>query len=286
MTLPDLVLPSRANRRWTHTGMDSPEHCRDPEHFRSYPHTVEYHYNSRGFRDDEWPEELDQAIWCVGDSFTVGVGSPRSHTWPWILQQRTGRRCINVSMDGASNNWIARQAVQILEQVAPETMIIHWSYLHRREGLKHVSDEVKDRFLRHYENVRAPDWPRVTDIEQFCLLPADIQQELMTQHDQGWRQGIMDEDLRLWHIGTDLQQDIDNTQQCVAMVESANSRTKILHSFIPDFAVGHEQDFYNTLRSGHAAVLHFQPVDLARDGHHYDIKTAEGFVDRLLPHLK
>jgi hypothetical protein len=281
MILPDVVLPSRINQRWTNTGIDTVERCRDPELFRSYPYPVEYKYNSRGFRDDEWPDELDQAIWCMGDSFTVGVGSSRPHTWPWILQQRTGSRCINVSMDGASNNWIARQAAKILQHVAPQTMIIHWSYLHRREGLKHISNEVKTSFLWHYENVRAPEWPRVTDIEQFGLLPADIQQELMTQHDQNWRQGVQDEDLRLWHIGTDLQQDIDNTQQCLDLVESINDRTKIIHSFIPDFAVGHEQDFYNKLRTSHIVVPHFQPLDLARDGHHYDIKTCRYFVQQI-----
>lgn len=268
--------------------MDTAENCQDREHFHSYPHHIEYQYNSRGFRDDEWPTdtaELERAIWCVGDSFTVGVGSPINHTWPWLLQQRMGRRTINVSMDGASNNWIARQASQILQQVAPHTMIMHWSYLHRREGFKHIADETKSRFLLHYENIRAPDWPRVTDIEQFSMLPAAIQQELMTQHDQSWRQNVYDEDLRLWQIGTDLRQDITNTLDCVHLVEDQAASTRIIHSFIPDFAVGHEQDFYNSLRTKQIAVSHFRPLDLARDGHHYDIKTAEYFVGQLLPYL-
>jgi len=289
MILPDVVLPSRVNQCWTNTGMDSLETCLDPDHFRSYKHEVLYQYNSRGFRDDEWPtdtHELARAIWCVGDSFTVGVGSPRHHTWPWVLQLDTGVKTINVSMDGASNNWIARQAVQILEHVRPEKMVVHWSYLHRREGFSEVSDQAKVRFLLHYQQVRSPDWPDLIDVKQFCLLPAPIQQELLTQHDQSWRQGIHDEQLRLWHIGSDLKQDIDNTLECVAMVENCAGSARIVHSFIPAFAIGHEQDFYNRLRTTQAAISHFQPRDLARDGHHYDIKTCRYFVDQILPYLK
>jgi hypothetical protein len=288
MILPDVVLPSRVNQRWANTGIDTLENCLDPDHFRSYEHDVQYEYNSRGFRDDEWPTdtaELAQAIWCVGDSFTVGVGSPRSHTWPWMLQLDSGVRTINVGMDGASNNWIARQAVQILEHVRPEKMIIHWSYLHRREGFNEVSDQARVRFLKHYQQVRAPDWPDLIDVKQFCLLPAAIQQELLTQHDQSWRQGLHDEQLRLWHIGSDLKQDINNTVECVAMVDNCAGSARIVHSFIPAFAMGHEQDFYNSLRTAQVAIPHFQPLDLARDGHHYDIKTCRYFVDRILPYL-
>jgi hypothetical protein len=36
-------------------------------------------------------------------------------------------------MDGASNDWIARQACNIIRTVQPRNMIIMWSYVHRRE---------------------------------------------------------------------------------------------------------------------------------------------------------
>jgi hypothetical protein len=36
-------------------------------------------------------------------------------------------------MDGASNNWIARRAKHILDTVDPCHMVVHWSFLHRRE---------------------------------------------------------------------------------------------------------------------------------------------------------
>ena len=72
-------------------------------HFLSYDYPINYQHNSRGFRDSEWPNDLDNIIWCVGDSFTKGLGAPVEHTWPSILQNKTNKRCLNVSINGASN---------------------------------------------------------------------------------------------------------------------------------------------------------------------------------------
>ena len=89
MILPDFVLPTRANQCWAHSGIDSHNFCKDPLHFKSYPYKIEYVYNSRGYRDQEWPEspeQLKNSIWCLGDSFTVGLGSAVSRTWPHVLE--------------------------------------------------------------------------------------------------------------------------------------------------------------------------------------------------------
>jgi hypothetical protein len=145
--LPDLFLQTTINQQWKTSGLDSFDKCLNKKHFLDYPHTVEYHYNSRGFRDAEWPntiEELQNAIWCVGDSFTVGLGSPYEFTWPQVLAKVTGRRCINVSMDGASNAWISRRAQQIIKEVAPKQLVVLWSYTHRRESPDiNLSDEAR-----------------------------------------------------------------------------------------------------------------------------------------------
>lgn len=280
MILPDLVLPHLSNQTFAHTGIDSQAHCRDLEHFLSYAYDIVYNYNSRGFRDTEWPntvEQLKKSIWCVGDSFTVGIGSPRDHAWPCVLQQATGIPTINVSMDGASNNWIARQARAILTEIQPEIMIIHWSYLHRREGLPLLDNTEKYKFFMHYENVRGPDWPDISKIEQFSELPAHIQDELLSGHDRSWRQNITDDQLRVWHIKSDLQQDLDNTQQCIDLVEQDAADCQLVHSFIP----GSGRAFYDRFHAGFPVIDDFVCLDLARDGHHYDIKTSEYFVQQI-----
>jgi hypothetical protein len=161
MILPDFILPSRINQTWSYSGLDRFEFCLDKKHFESYPHAITYQYNSRGFRDAEWPDTVDKlknAIWCVGDSFTVGLGSPIEHTWPYVLQQTLQKRTINISMDGASNNCIARKVLKILTQIQPELIVIHWSYLHRRE------DSVEAAQLKwwqtYYNNIKDSAWPQ------------------------------------------------------------------------------------------------------------------------------
>ena len=41
----------------TTLGMDCLELAMDKEHFLNYPKEITYRYNSRGFRDNEWPED-------------------------------------------------------------------------------------------------------------------------------------------------------------------------------------------------------------------------------------
>ena len=120
------------------TGMDSPELCLDKEHYSNYKKKVEYQYNSRGFRDHEWPEDLSDVIWCVGDSFTEGLGQPFGETWPCLLQEKTGRRCINIGENGASNDTIRMRVQNISESCNPKDIVIMWSYLHRRNS--HTGD--------------------------------------------------------------------------------------------------------------------------------------------------
>lgn len=146
----------------TTTGLDSLDKCLDPEHFAKFPHDVNYVYNSRGFRDIEWPEDhkLKTAVWCLGDSFTAGLGSPFAHTWPQVLEQQSKQRVINISMDGASNQWLSRKCCEIYNEVKPKNIIIMWSYPHRREltatgtDLKRRQWYSKSTITQDYENLK------------------------------------------------------------------------------------------------------------------------------------
>jgi hypothetical protein len=288
MILPDVVLPGRVNQNCSYSGIDSFESCLDKKHFESYPHAVTYQYNSRGFRDAEWPgslEELQNSIWCIGDSFTVGIGSPLSHTWPSILQEQYQCRTINVSMDGASNNWIARHSAKILATINPKILIIHWSYLHRREGLTALNSTSKKSFLMHYENVKDPSWPSLTQIKQFSLLPVHVQNELLNSHDTSWRNELSDEELKLWHIDSELHNDIANTIDCIDLVDQHCVNTCVIHSFIPGFMPVGQAEFYQRIKTPHSMIPEMPCLDLSRDGHHYDIKTSQSFVEQILQQL-
>jgi hypothetical protein len=182
--LTNIILPSRSGEYCTESGMDSVfwlensgANQKKIDRFLSFPYKVEYKFNSRGFRDSEWPEslqELQDAVWCVGDSFTVGIGSPFDHTWTQILARRSKKRTINISMDGASNDWIYRRALQIHQEVNPRIMIVMWSYTHRRE---HPDTTLSDeqRRIHHTESTTDEDLQHWLNLmTKLRTLPGDL----------------------------------------------------------------------------------------------------------------
>jgi len=282
MILPDFILPSRINQCWEYSGIDSLECCLDKEHFKSYPHDITYNYNSRGFRDREWPndiEELQEATWCVGDSFTVGIGSPLEHTWPWILQQSAQRRIINVSMDGASNMWIARKSLDIINKIKPAHLVIQWSYISRRE--KNVNDILDESWQSFYESVADSSWPACTrlNIDQ---LPKKILEEIVQVHGK-WQPDINDEMRRLMTINCTVDDDIKNTLDCIGLLNQTKL-TQIIHSFIPRFVPPTHRGLVEPQIAG-LVIPEIQRLDLARDGHHYDIATSQEFVRQVTQYL-
>ena len=113
--------------------MDSLKHCLDKKHFKDYSKNISYVYNSRGFRDDDWPEDMLDVVWCVGDSFTVGLGQPVAETWPQVLSKMTGKRCLNLGEDGASNDTICQRSIEIIHTYNPKYLVVMWSFFHRRQ---------------------------------------------------------------------------------------------------------------------------------------------------------
>jgi hypothetical protein len=288
MILPDFVCPSRVNQQWKHSGLDSPDVCLDKKHFDSYPYSVDYLYNSRGYRDQEWPTQLDQlkdAIWCVGDSFTVGIGNPVEHIWPHLLQQYTGHRTINVSMDGASNEWMTRKIKTLVEDIAPKTIIVQWSYFTRRESSTGSNDE--DRKIRFD--------PLVSDEEDFknfknCVLQTQQISEncqlinsvipyacagISVKEVRGWwyndRQSDWPEILpaTLADIPTDIQQQLKHKNKF---------QKYFMHYQLQQFAKNNNIILVDQLDE-------FYNKRLARDGHHYELVTATNFVKQLLSKL-
>ena len=128
LKIPGCIGQPETNTSW----LDSLDLCLDKEHFQNYSKKISYKYNSRGFRDHEWPENLSDVIWCVGDSFTVGLGQPFEETWPQVLENKMGKRCINLGEDGCSNDRIQSRVNDIIENHKPRLIVVMWSYLHRR----------------------------------------------------------------------------------------------------------------------------------------------------------
>ena len=160
---------TKVNFSGEYSSTDDPKHTKDfhakhLEHFNNYPKKVYYKYNSKGFRDNEWPEDVSDVIWCVGDSFTLGCGQPQNESWPALLEKITNKRCINLGQDGASNDTIALRVQEIQKVYNPKLIVIMWSYLHRRRvnGIDQLHDkndfgdaaDIKN-FLKNYEAVNS-----------------------------------------------------------------------------------------------------------------------------------
>jgi hypothetical protein len=298
MVLADLVLPSRANQHWPHSGLDHPERCYNPQHFKAFPYTVDYQYNSRGFRDAEWPEQLDDVIWCVGDSFTVGLGSPCTHTWPWLLQHTLNKRTINVSMDGASNQWISRRTCDIMQHTPAKFIIIQWSYTHRRENWD-MTQLLNHRWKKLYNDIKDHTWPNCPHWSQRYLLPTAIMQEI--QNDRYWQelQIITDEHRRVdtpeRAAVIDPKLNTNDFLDCLRRVQSKCQGQQIIHTFIPHWTNDLElqkatQPNGDLTTMAQCGPLHWVPevtvLDYARDYHHYDINTAQQLVINIVDLLR
>lgn len=231
--LDELRLDFWKNCELKETGIDSYQFCQDKFHFLKFPFDVSYNYNSRGFRDEEWPtSNLNQCIWCVGDSFTVGLGSPVDHTWVKVLQKQTNNRTINISMDGASNHWIARNAMKIIKQVQPQNMVVMFSYFHRRELPLNVPEHQKRLRYIKYETI---------------------------------------------------EDDIFNFQWCFNAIEKNKHNTNIIYLTIPKpLPVEHKDKIIVSHDNWLGEV---EILDYARDKHHFDIKTSESIVTKIMPLL-
>lgn len=277
MILPNLLLTSTANCINATEEWDTLTHCLDVNYYNNYPYPISYQYNSRGFRDSEWPqdEQLKDCIWCLGDSFTVGVGQPYAHIWPQVLQKQQNKRTINVSMEGASNEWIAKKTLEILSVVDPNSLVIHWSFLHRRE--KKLIEANRVKWISFYSTVKDSSWPECV-FDDMHSLPEEILKEINEIHH--WTPATDEERKMFCDITDNEQDDIDNTIDCIKSVEQHAKNTKIIHSIIPDFATEYGKSLLlkDIKKLNINYIPEFKKLDLARDSFHYDIKTAEVFA--------
>jgi hypothetical protein len=266
--------------------MDSLEHCLNKRHFVDYPHSIEYTYNSRGFRDRNWPDSLDElrnAVWCIGDSFTVGIGQPLAHIWPQVLSDTINRRTINISMDGASNDWIYRRAIDIIRYINPVHMVVMWSYTKRRESDR-IDMPDEDRRIETSKESSEQDY------DHWLILS----NRLHTANDQVIQTTIPDYiHLRpeyLWNTikGPDwppCPQNISELENLPSWVVKELSDFFKCYTQLKD-SLRETQKKHTLSQNLLADVIHIHKrLDWARDHHHFDILTSQWLVDRIMPRL-
>lgn len=285
MILPDITLPSRQGV-FLENGIDNIEYVIDKTHFLNYNYLVEYQFNSRGFRDSEWPvdtDDLQNSIWCIGDSFTVGIGSPYKHIWPQVLQNKTLTRTINVSMDGASNNWIARKAQQIATKIAPKNIVLLWSYFHRRE---HENTSLTDdqRRMSSCGSTDHEDWINFIN----CVDSIKKYSKINFVHLViPYAYSITDIKLSWDNFrGPDWPVHAPSTMHEFNMLPST-VKYEIINKFDLDItfrSMIQKNDWTNQYKLKEN-ITDVAQLDYARDGHHFDIITSEWLTEKVLPRL-
>ena len=243
-----LTVPDKINWHGKFVGIDHRDQCSDQQHFDQYSKVVQYDHNSKGFRDEEWPSDLQNVVWCVGDSFTVGLGQPQTETWPYLLQKRTGRRCLNIGENGASNDFIATRSKQIIKEHPNCDIVIMWSYFNRR--LKWDIDAGKDENVPIDPN----DWGYEADIKNFAdnfLSVCKLQPKAIH--------------LLVPNALTFMKQKY-NKKIFITLLK----KIKVLNNGTVEEVNWNIDQFKK--------ILFYSQQDYARDGHHFDIKTSQSIV--------
>jgi hypothetical protein len=122
--------------RWLHT--DSEENYRKRGNKEFSELSVGYEFNSLGYRGGEFePEPGGVAVMFVGDSNTLGLGTPWEGLWTSLvvkrLEQRWGVsvRQYNLAWGGTGSDYTAMMVHQTVEVLKPAAVLVLWSFVGR-----------------------------------------------------------------------------------------------------------------------------------------------------------
>ena len=316
MILPNVCVESAINQDSCYFGIDRPEiwtrRNLDFDSIKQFPYDVHYTFNSRGFRDHEWPtdiSELKSSVWLVGSSFSMGIGNPQDQTLSAVLEEKINQRVINVGMGGSTNQWIQDQALQIINEISPSTMIIHWTLIYLVDDPVKSIEKLAAKQKFYYQSIKDPSWPDDVELSQ---LSSDILKEIENSIEfQRVQQLSADERL---DITTRVSNFLggDNFLECFEKIESNKKNTQIIHCFPPSPEspnLGKFARILNTIklqqvieyrrpwnpeiedilykRYPQAQILpSIDFIDLARDQLHYGIKTTHAIADQIVAGMK
>lgn len=132
LLLKSIIIPFYANVKCNELGHDSKEHCFNQSHYKNFG-PVSYQFNELGYRTSPIDQFTGKEILAIGDSFTLGLGVNVGQRWSEYLESNINCPVLNFSLNGASNDWIARRTKELLEYFTPRAIVLHYSFSHRRE---------------------------------------------------------------------------------------------------------------------------------------------------------
>ena len=175
-------------------------------------------------------------------------------------------------MDGASNEWIARQACDVYDLARPRNIVVAWSYLHRRER-PGVNMPDLDRRLHFVRSTMDQDFENFSScrklVQTHCadsnLIELVIPNFVATFDNVAWKK-IRDPS---WPVT--LPSTLKDFQ---ALSPAIVEELRTIHGMDVDQLL----EFYTTQQQNPhvlAGVVKVEYLDRARDGHHFDLLTAE-----------
>lgn len=84
--------------------------------------TIEYSFNSHGFRADEFELEKESILF-LGCSFTLGTGLPYEYTWPYLVSKKLGYKNYNLGISGGSNDTAFRLGNHYIPKLKPTIVV-------------------------------------------------------------------------------------------------------------------------------------------------------------------
>jgi hypothetical protein len=110
--------------------------------------SIEYKFNSNGFRCDEFDDS--PSFMALGCSHTFGLGLSEKFTWPFIVSKELGLKNQNISMGGGSNDSCFRFAFQYIPLLNPKIVCLLAPDEYRFELIE--NDEKIHRYLPEFED--------------------------------------------------------------------------------------------------------------------------------------
>ncbi len=132
-------------------GVDDPEQCwLGRDYWYNHPiQDFDYKFNSWGCRGQDYEqflkERTDQKVnLCVGDSYTLNMGGPQEHSWPHLLEQKSGIPSINLGNDGISSYYFQELIKKTKDLVNANNVFILYNVLDESGNIPTAYDPNED----------------------------------------------------------------------------------------------------------------------------------------------
>ena len=114
---------------------------------------ITYRINSQGYRSDEFNKQSDFKLLAIGCSSVFGTGVAWEATFSWQFANAVSEdfAVFNLSMTGASNDYISRILLGSYDVLLPDFVLVNLTYPNRKEFVSPDGNFMKIHLGQEYE---------------------------------------------------------------------------------------------------------------------------------------